>query len=102
MFYLTVGWDLAFTAGEVDVVPTRYSLLYCVPQLCPSNLKFLATPLFSCECISVCMLLISPGDDELSGEVIAAIVLPLLFLIVCVVVVITVLLVWKRHGGSCK
>ena len=45
MFYLTVGWDLAFTAGEVDVVPTRYSLLYCVPQLCPSNLKFLATPL---------------------------------------------------------
>ena len=22
MFYLTVGWDLTFTAGEVDVVPS--------------------------------------------------------------------------------
>ena len=58
--------------------------------------------MFSCECISFCVLLISPGDDELSGEVIVAIAVPLLFLIVCVVVVITVLLVWKRHGGSCK
>ena len=58
--------------------------------------------MFSCECISFCVLLISPGDDELSGEVIVAIAVPLLFLIVCVVVVIAVLLVWKRRGGSCK
>ena len=55
----------------------------------------------SCECISFGVL--CPGDDELSGGVIAAIVaVPLLFLIVCVVVVIAVLLVWKRHGGSGK
>ena len=60
--------------------------------------------MFSCECISFCVLLISPGDDELRGEVIVAIAVPLLFLIVCVVliVVIAVLVVWKRRGGSCK
>ena len=56
----------------------------------------------SCEYRSFCVLLISPGDDKLSGEMIAAIVVPLLFLIVCVVVVTTVLLVWKRCGGSGK